>query len=195
MTTPSDDPRSDPGGASTSFLRLLVVEPDAFTRHTYLRILRRLGYDAVGTGDPDEAVDLLVRRQPPYDVVLCDISGKPGQADLPVLRAINVTQLPTRVVGVGDTPTPPAEEPAPLAAYIAKPVTVEAMEDAMRRVTGVGGHELFRHPMHFTLLGENAAQPAIAGPTIYWSEDVRARIADRSAKGPRPGNFGDRSGR
>ena len=64
---------------------VLVVDDEAGTRQTMMRLLGREGYETVGAGDGREALQVLEARTP--DVIVLDLM-MPGMDGLELLEAI-----------------------------------------------------------------------------------------------------------
>jgi CheY-like chemotaxis protein len=82
--------------ASTERPRLLVVDDDAEITNSFETILRGEGYDVATANDGVEALDL-VRRGPPFDLILLDLL-LPGLDGWTVLQHVQQLAPTTRVV-------------------------------------------------------------------------------------------------
>ena len=93
---------------------VLVVDDEAKIRHALTRALRDEGHEAVGIGDPVEALQLIEQR--PFDLVVVD-NLMPGMTGLDVIRSI-----------VGSTTTGDRPQIVMMTAYATVDSAIEAMK-------------------------------------------------------------------
>lgn len=133
---PLDAPRFDPEFARRYPMRILVAEDSAVNQKLIVTLLARMGYRADVAADGKEALHAL-RRQP-YDVVLMDVQ-MPEMDGLEATRRIRsqwTDEARPRIVAL--TANAMSEDRAAcleagMDDYVAKPVQIPELEDALRR--------------------------------------------------------------
>lgn len=139
-------------GATSTTAHVLVVEDEADIRALVMRLLRERGHTAVGTGDPQEALEWARTR--PFDLVISDVTmplldgfallrllqQDPATATLPVLFLTARREFGDRVrafrFGVVDYVTKPFTREGLLARV--ERALVQAREPGTARGQGVG---------------------------------------------------------
>src|SRR5215475_10010623 len=128
--------------ASVAPLRILLAEDNEINQKVAIRLLERLGHRADIAGDGREALARL--EQAPYDVVLMDVQ-MPEMDGLEASRAI-CARWPAggrpRIVAMTAEAMPGDREQCLAAGmddYIAKPVTLDQLREALARCTPLAG--------------------------------------------------------
>src|SRR5581483_2898970 len=115
---------------------VLVVDDEEDLREAVALGLERLGYEVVALADPEQAVGAVAEAPDAWDVVISDevMHGMKGLTLLQRLRAIDPSLKFILCTGFGDGAT---EEPAWNAGvneFFIKPVSVEQIAAAIRRI-------------------------------------------------------------
>ncbi len=127
-----------PSGEINGTLRILVAEDNVVNQKVALRILKRLGYRADVAANGLEVLQSL-RRQP-YDVILMDVQ-MPEMDGLEATRKIREQMAPESqpyIIALTANAMQGDRErclDAGTDAYLAKPVDVRALDEALRRYT------------------------------------------------------------
>jgi len=129
-------PKLDPELATRHPLRILLAEDNAVNQKLALRLLEQMGYRADVASNGLEAVESVARQK--YDVILMDVQ-MPEMDGLEATRQIVSSQSVARPYIIGLTANAmQGDREACLAAgmqdYIAKPIRVEELVDALIRV-------------------------------------------------------------
>ena len=126
-------------GANRPPLRILLVEDNQVNQKVALRLLQQLGYSADVAGNGVEALEAIERA--PYDVALMDVQ-MPVMDGLEASRRLVATYPPdqrpvivamTANAMVGDREMCLA---AGMDDYVAKPIRLEALDEALQRAAG-----------------------------------------------------------
>jgi CheY-like chemotaxis protein len=135
---PPPRPALDPGMAQRHPLRILLAEDNVVNQKLALRILQQMGYRADVAGNGNEAIECVARQ--PYDVVLMDVQ-MPEMDGLEATRRIVARwpappQRPRVVAMTANAMQGDREEclAAGMDDYLTKPIRVEALVQALRRV-------------------------------------------------------------
>jgi CheY-like chemotaxis protein len=104
---------------------VLLVDDDDSVRRTTLRLLKSLGYDAVGARDGDEAVRIARTHAGPLDIMLCDIA-MPGRSGPEVARDVAQIRPDIRILFVSGYPEG-GEDIVAASGFLQKPFTRAAL--------------------------------------------------------------------
>ena len=105
--------------------RVLLVDDDDAVRATTLRLLKSLGYEAVGARDGDEAVRIARTHAAPLDIMLCDIA-MPGRSGPEVARDVAQIRPDIRILFVSGYPEG-GEDTVAASGFLQKPFTRAAL--------------------------------------------------------------------
>jgi CheY-like chemotaxis protein len=132
VSAPDVQPSPISGGET-----ILVVEDDAALRHLIARVLSRCGFDAVVTGDAEEALSHLTDETRELDLLLTDIVLPGGvRGDVLARRALQL-RPGLRVLHMSGYAQDAIVHEGRLDAgvdFIAKPFTPDALAQAIREV-------------------------------------------------------------
>jgi DNA-binding response OmpR family regulator len=123
-------------------MRVLVVDDNPDLRDSLSILLVRLGYDAEGARDGQQAMD--IQRSRPADILITDIF-MPGKDGIETIEAFRREWPRIRIVamsGGGAIAMRDYLEVAPdigADAVLRKPFTLEHLQAALRSVDGAGG--------------------------------------------------------
>jgi CheY-like chemotaxis protein len=123
-------------------LRILVAEDNAVNQKLALRLLEKMGYRADVAGNGLEAVEALDRQ--PYDVILMDVQ-MPEMDGLEATRQIvarwPADKRPAIIAMTANVMEGDREKTleAGMDDYVAKPIRVEELTTALRRVKRING--------------------------------------------------------
>lgn len=112
----------------------LVVDDDPVTRLVLGHMLRNHGWIVGQAADVPEAVDLV--EETPYDLIVSDFH-LPSGTGVDVLEAAENTEKPPAfflVTGILEYSSLPVEVTSRIAAQLTKPVSSEALQDALSRL-------------------------------------------------------------
>lgn len=114
--------------------RILLVEDEADLATTCERVLRRLGYEVLTVGSRAAGLDALAAG--PVALVVADLRLPDGDG-LDVVRAATAAAAPVAVMTAFVTPeTREAALAAGASAFLAKPFSVSAFAELVRRLAG-----------------------------------------------------------
>jgi EAL domain-containing protein (putative c-di-GMP-specific phosphodiesterase class I) len=116
-------------------VRALIVDDDELVRETYAEVLRSRGFDVDAVGEAVQALQQLSFR--PYEVVISDIQ-MPGIDGLELLKAVRRVDLDVPIILMTGAPSiDTAIEAIEHGAfrYLRKPVTVDLLEETVKRAT------------------------------------------------------------
>ena len=130
------EPIAEVGKPATSSLRILLAEDNAVNQKVALRLLEELGYRADVASNGLEALETLERH--PYDVVLMDVQ-MPELDGLDASRQICErwpAEVRPRIIAMTANAMPEDREAcfaAGMDDYVAKPISADALADALKR--------------------------------------------------------------
>ncbi len=131
-------PRIDAGMAARHPLRILLAEDNVVNQNLALRLLQQMGYRADLASNGVEAIESVERQT--YDVVLMDVQ-MPEMDGLEASKAITARWSPTerpRIVAMTANAMQGDRElciAAGMDDYVTKPIRVDALVEALTRVT------------------------------------------------------------
>ncbi|MDW8128946.1 MAG: PAS domain S-box protein [Bryobacterales bacterium] len=128
-TAPEDGRRKDAGGA------ILVIDDEAIVGRTAVRLLEKLGYQAMFLTEARQALDLIRRDPTVFGLVLLDMV-MPGMGGAQCLRELKslCPGLPVVVAtGYAEEGVMDRMRQEGAAGFLAKPFTLEQLAEAVRR--------------------------------------------------------------
>jgi CheY-like chemotaxis protein len=119
-------------------LVVLLVEDNELVRTLVASMLKLLGHAAVCAKDAFEAAEVFNKRQNDIDVVLSDVV-MPGKSGWDLLANLRKNGACTPVIltsGYYENPARPPKSAAQPQAFLHKPFTIKALEEALQHAVG-----------------------------------------------------------
>lgn len=141
LTPPADAPTREPPALRESNRpgRILVVDDDTNVRTVVSRMLQLEGYDVVLAVSGEDAVATMAREGDRIDLILTDIV-MPGMGGVELIRQLERSHPEVPAVSMSGYPRDAYEElPNSTKLFLQKPVTPEALLDAVRSTARTPG--------------------------------------------------------
>ncbi len=123
--------------------KILFVDDEEIQVQTLVPMLKRLGYDVVGSTDARKALELFRTRPEDFDLVITDqtMPSMAGDQFMARLKKIRPDIPVILYTGFSETISEEQAKSRGVAAFLMKPVSVKEIQDTIRRVLRSGSRE------------------------------------------------------